>query len=218
MGNRRWTKPCFASWSSPSPNFEPHIPQHYHGSKDSIHNNTVDMQRVRQYERPTGDGSRTLIIHDAAPREGHPADPNAISDPEDRQGEPDERENGPNGPTPRLTLNLQGGGGVKRTRKSGQRVVWKEDVVDNEGCGKKKTKICCIYHRPKRFDESSDESSDGSDCEGHDHDHSHGSSQQAGSSSNATVSTSGTVTSLQRPEPNAYEVQHRHHPRPNPQS
>ncbi|KAK0223551.1 phosphatase inhibitor-domain-containing protein [Armillaria fumosa] len=59
------------------------------------------------------------------------------------------------------------------------RVAWSEDVVDNEGCGKKKSKICCIYHKPRRFDESSDEdsSSDESDSdEGHscgDHSHSH---------------------------------------------
>ncbi|KAI0080935.1 hypothetical protein K474DRAFT_1657096, partial [Panus rudis PR-1116 ss-1] len=39
--------------------------------------------------------------------------------------------------------------------------------------------VCCIYHRPKRFDESSssDESSDESDssCDGHDHSHASGS-------------------------------------------
>ncbi|ORY32821.1 phosphatase inhibitor-domain-containing protein [Naematelia encephala] len=51
-----------------------------------------------------------------------------------------------------------------------QRVVWAEDTVDNEGMGKKKSKICCIYHRPKAFDESSTESdsdaSEPSDSEG----------------------------------------------------
>ncbi|OCF41879.1 hypothetical protein I317_04289 [Kwoniella heveanensis CBS 569] len=41
-----------------------------------------------------------------------------------------------------------------------QRVVWSEETVDNEGMGKKKSKICCIYHKPRAFDESSsDESS-----------------------------------------------------------
>lgn len=38
-------------------------------------------------------------------------------------------------------------------------------MVDNEGMGKKKTKICCIYHRPKQFDESSDEDSSDSDSD-----------------------------------------------------
>ena len=55
-------------------------------------------------------------------------------------------------------------------------VQWREDVVDNEGLGRKRSKgrfsapsmmelllmfaiVCCIYHRPKGVDESSDESS-----------------------------------------------------------
>jgi protein phosphatase 1 regulatory subunit 11 len=84
-------------------------------------------------------------------------------------------------------LRLRGG-----PRRNRQRVVWGEDVVDNEGCGKKKSKsewcasvtgrhslfrlVCCIYHRPRPFDESSDEdSSSGSDsdsaCENGDHCH-----------------------------------------------
>lgn len=36
---------------------------------------------------------------------------------------------------------------------------WREDVVDNEGLGRKKSKVCCIYYRPKAVDESSDDSS-----------------------------------------------------------
>ncbi|KAM0790487.1 hypothetical protein ACM66B_003362 [Microbotryomycetes sp. NB124-2] len=65
---------------------------------------------------------------------------------------------------------LQGGDGdesvaVLRLRGRAmpdQRVRWQQDVVDNEGLGRKKSKICCIYHKPKEFDESSDEScSDG---------------------------------------------------------
>lgn len=49
------------------------------------------------------------------------------------------------------TLRLRGG------PRNGPRVAWDEAVVDNEGLGRKKSKICCIYHRPRRFDESSDE-------------------------------------------------------------
>ncbi|ROT43398.1 hypothetical protein SODALDRAFT_327598 [Sodiomyces alkalinus F11] len=53
-------------------------------------------------------------------------------------------------------------------------VQWAEDVVDNEGLGRKRSKVCCIYHPPKAVDESSDESSSDSsssdepdsDCEG----------------------------------------------------
>ncbi|KAI0035391.1 phosphatase inhibitor-domain-containing protein [Vararia minispora EC-137] len=43
------------------------------------------------------------------------------------------------------------------------RVKWDEGVIDNEGMEKKKSKICCIYHKPKQFDESSDESSSDED-------------------------------------------------------
>ncbi|TIB80058.1 hypothetical protein E3Q22_02176 [Wallemia mellicola] len=44
-------------------------------------------------------------------------------------------------------------------------VRWEEGTVDNENMNKKKSKICCIYHKPKRFDESSDES----DCSDSEH-------------------------------------------------
>lgn len=67
---------------------------------------------------------------------------------------------------PQGVLRLRGG------PRSAPRVTWTEDIVDNEHLGKKKSKICCIYHKPRKFDESSDESSDDdSDCGGHDHDH-----------------------------------------------
>ncbi|KAH6610204.1 hypothetical protein Trco_000224 [Trichoderma cornu-damae] len=55
-------------------------------------------------------------------------------------------------------LRLRGGGNTS----NGRSVQWAEDVVDNEGLGRKSSKVCCIYHRPKGVDESSDESSSGS--------------------------------------------------------
>ncbi|KAH9990705.1 phosphatase inhibitor-domain-containing protein [Russula vinacea] len=58
---------------------------------------------------------------------------------------------------PAGTLRLRGG------PRDGPRVAWDEAVVDNEGLGRKKSKICCIYHRPRRFDESSDEDSSGTE-------------------------------------------------------
>lgn len=50
---------------------------------------------------------------------------------------------------------------------SNRTVTWAEDVVNNEGLGRKSSKVCCIYHRPRGVDESSDESSssDSSDSE-----------------------------------------------------
>ncbi|CAE6515005.1 unnamed protein product [Rhizoctonia solani] len=79
-----------------------------------------------------GDGSRTILVTDSQPIEGN---------------------NTPNAGSPNGILKLRGG------TRSRPRVMWDADVIDNEGCGKKKSKICCIYHKPKRFDESSSESS-----------------------------------------------------------
>ena len=54
---------------------------------------------------------------------------------------------------------------LRATGNTSKRVVWSEETVDNEGMGKKKSKICCIYHKPKAFDESSDESSASDDSD-----------------------------------------------------
>ncbi|KAL4947663.1 phosphatase inhibitor-domain-containing protein [Aspergillus filifer] len=49
-------------------------------------------------------------------------------------------------------------------------IRWSEDVVDNEGMGKKSSKVCCIYHKTRPVGESSSESessdSDSSDSDG----------------------------------------------------
>lgn len=90
------------------------------------------------------------------------------------------------GSTPTVTLRLRGG---PRNRPH---VVWDEDVVDNEGLGRKKSKstfvtaqgenrsktinaaffmyiqVCCIYHKPRGFDESSDEDSSETESEADD--------------------------------------------------
>ncbi|KAF9553744.1 hypothetical protein CPC08DRAFT_217146 [Agrocybe pediades] len=104
------------------------------------------------------------------------------------------------------------------------RVAWNGDVIDNEGCGKKKSKICCIYHKPRRFDESSDESDSDSDldssCSGspahnhanHNRPHNHNPCGHADPSFQQYRSDGGfgLVHTLGRPiesEPNAYEKQ-----------
>ncbi|KAK6006576.1 hypothetical protein QM012_006986 [Aureobasidium pullulans] len=43
-----------------------------------------------------------------------------------------------------------------------RRIQWAEDVIDNEGMGKKSSKVCCIYHKPREAGESSDEDSSSS--------------------------------------------------------
>ncbi|KAH9910128.1 phosphatase inhibitor-domain-containing protein [Epithele typhae] len=143
---------------------------------------------------PTPDGSRTIIVHDDQPREEDEGDV----------------ERAPVG-----ALRLRG---ATRHR---QRVVWREDVVDNEGAGKKKSKICCIYHKPREFDESSSDESSDSDsdsdaddgrarrrCNDHDHgDHDHGHGHGDHGAATRDPSGSGVVHELEDSdsEPNAYE-------------
>ncbi|KAJ6561776.1 phosphatase inhibitor-domain-containing protein [Mycena capillaripes] len=155
-----------------------------------------------------GDGSRTLTITDAAPREDGSADD-------------DSGERAPVG-----ALHLTGG-----TRRTRQRVAWTEDVVDNEGCGRKSSKICCIYHKPKAFDESSDEDSSDSDADSdssvddrarwsrnsgtnrnphqhnHPHPHPHPGPDAGGAAAAQRDPQVSAVTQLEEPvEPNAYEM------------
>ena len=67
--------------------------------------------------------------------------------------------------------------------------------------------VCCIYHKPKRFDESSDEDSDSSDDEHPSHRHGKACSHGHGHSTGERDSDdSSVVVHEERPEPNAYEV------------
>lgn len=45
------------------------------------------------------------------------------------------------------------------TLKLPKKVTWAEDVIDNEHMNKKKSNICCIYHRPKLSPDDPDTSS-----------------------------------------------------------
>lgn len=48
-----------------------------------------------------------------------------------------------------------------------KQVHWSEDTVNNENMGKRKSKICCIYHKPRlNPDDSSSESCDSCDEKG----------------------------------------------------
>ena len=42
-------------------------------------------------------------------------------------------------------------------------ITWDTGVVDNENMGKKSSKCCCIYNKPKAVGESSSESEDSDD-------------------------------------------------------
>ncbi|KAF1960104.1 hypothetical protein CC80DRAFT_284983 [Byssothecium circinans] len=77
--------------------------------------------------------------------------------------------------TPQPVLRLTAPSGTLRLRAESteqRHIQWAEDVVDNEGLGKKSSKgsmkgrklilkrtVCCIYHKPREVSESSDESS-----------------------------------------------------------
>ncbi|CDJ34750.1 uncharacterized protein EMH_0021920 [Eimeria mitis] len=50
-----------------------------------------------------------------------------------------------------------------------KQVAWVEGTLDNEDLGRKSSKVCCIYHKPRAFGESSSSSSSSdSDSEGED--------------------------------------------------
>jgi protein phosphatase 1 regulatory subunit 11 len=106
-------------------------------------------------------------------------------------------------------------------------IRWAEDVVDNEGMGKKSSKVCCIYHKPHEpGDSDSDSSSSSSDSDsddepdlsrarkaggggrkgrdGHGHDHDHGDGD-----CNDKVKGKGKGKE-RKPSPNAYERQPKH--------
>ncbi|KAI4466171.1 succinate--hydroxymethylglutarate coa-transferase [Holotrichia oblita] len=58
-----------------------------------------------------------------------------------------------------------------RKPKTGRKVQWTTETVDNECMNKKKSKCCCIYKKPKEFGESSSSEDDSDDecdhCKGH---------------------------------------------------
>ncbi|KAJ6016697.1 Type 1 phosphatases regulator ypi1 [Penicillium sp. IBT 35674x] len=133
------------------------------------------------------------------------------------------------------TLRLRGEDAPSVTPEpsSSRRIRWSEDVVDNEGMGKKSSKVCCIYHKARPVGESSSESESSSsssdsdsECEtdrrgtrpNHHHSHPRGRGPAGeGSSDQPQDQASGACTQHQhrhrhpqskpkrKPSPNAYE-------------
>ncbi|XP_018020301.1 E3 ubiquitin-protein ligase PPP1R11 [Hyalella azteca] len=68
---------------------------------------------------------------------------------------------------------------LKLTRgpKHQKKVKWTNNTVDNENLGKKKSKCCCVYVKPRNFDESETDESEGEceNCSGHVEKRKHGS-------------------------------------------
>ncbi|OZJ02629.1 hypothetical protein BZG36_03842 [Bifiguratus adelaidae] len=139
--------------------------------------------RVRQFGRPAEYASRTMTIHpEEIGEEGNTSD---------------SHEHG--------ILRLTG----ERTLRPRQ-IQWAENVVDNEGMGKKKSKICCIYHKSHAIGESSDEST----CSSSDSESESGSDKDA-----ARGRDKGKRRRKRDPRqvsPNAYERQPKYTPKNKP--
>ncbi len=60
---------------------------------------------------------------------------------------------------------------LKNPTKSERKVNWAENTVDNEYLNKKKSKCCCVYEKPRSWNESSsedeNEDKDCKNCRGH---------------------------------------------------
>ncbi|OJJ94620.1 hypothetical protein ASPACDRAFT_1877523 [Aspergillus aculeatus ATCC 16872] len=101
-------------------------------------------------------------------------------------------------------------------------IQWRDDVIDNEGMGKKSSKVCCIYHKARPVGESSSES-ESSDSSESDSDSDYGDDGQThrnggrrsrhhmscdhnspGHTSSERPSDTGK-TRRRKPSPNAYE-------------
>ena len=68
--------------------------------------------------------------------------------------------------------NIEKGEKTKPKKLTKKQVSWTQETVDNEGLGKKKSKCCCVYVKPKSFGESDTESEgegedDCKNCSGH---------------------------------------------------
>ncbi|KAI1433208.1 phosphatase inhibitor-domain-containing protein [Xylaria sp. CBS 124048] len=114
---------------------------------------------------------------------------------------------------------------------STRRVQWAENVVNNEGLGRKSSKVCCIYHAPRMAGESSGESSSDSSSSDSDsdsdnnptydprerareqrkaRDQQHGHEREPNHPDNGGQGKrGGKRKSTRRPSPNAYERQPR---------
>ncbi|KAI9486801.1 MAG: phosphatase inhibitor-domain-containing protein [Benjaminiella poitrasii] len=144
--------------------------------------------RMREETPTTGHGSRTLTVNET----------NVQSPSEESSATSDEGEHVG-------VLRLRGDMNTRRQRA----IQWDENVIDNEHMNKKKSKICCIYHKPHAIGESSDESS--SSSSGGDSSNSESESDRPNRFSHGKCSHNHTYKKKRRNprevSPNAYERQ-----------
>ncbi|KAF2625389.1 hypothetical protein BU25DRAFT_412823 [Macroventuria anomochaeta] len=112
------------------------------------------------------------------------------------------------GTRPNPVLRLSAPSGVLHLRaepEERRHIQWAEDVVDNEGMGKKSSKVCCIYHAPREAGESSDESSSDSSS----------SDDSDSEPDNSTARPSRSTRRARKPEQHAHDqdnCEHDHGP------
>ncbi|KAJ0415525.1 phosphatase inhibitor-domain-containing protein [Aspergillus carlsbadensis] len=126
-----------------------------------------------------------------------------------------------------LRLRAEDAPSVDQDSTPARRIRWSEDVVDNEGMGKKSSKVCCIYHKARPVGESSSESessdsdSDSSssdsdqrsgdatskrNCHHYHHNHRDGTQESPGRGrAGCRHSHDSRKTKRRKPSPNAYE-------------
>ncbi|PAA79823.1 hypothetical protein BOX15_Mlig022163g7 [Macrostomum lignano] len=61
-----------------------------------------------------------------------------------------------------VTLHL-----IDNSTQDSRQVQFAQDTVDNEHLGKKKSKCCCVYKKPRKFDPDNPDKSDSEDEDGH---------------------------------------------------
>lgn len=99
---------------------------------------------------------------------------------------------------------------TQKKKKKKPKVRWTEDVVDNEDMNKKKTKICCIFHPQRNFDDGTDsdhshsDSDSSSDSSGDERGGHEGSSRGPDGGNDSKKIVDGVK---KEPIPNAYEYQ-----------
>ncbi|KAF2461638.1 phosphatase inhibitor-domain-containing protein [Lineolata rhizophorae] len=119
-------------------------------------------------------------------------------------------------PNPPVTVTLPSSGRLRlRAEPAARRHIhWADDVIDNEGMGKKSSKVCCIYHKPHPIDESSDEDSSDSDSSDSDSDADDGSARPVGGRRGRNAHRhhdhDGGECKPRKPSPNAYEKMPKH--------
>lgn len=115
-----------------------------------------------------------------------------------------------------VRIRLRGQADAEEEQRPQRRIRWAEGVVNNEGMGKKSSKVCCIYHKPREVGESSsEESSDSSSSDSDSSDNNGGAARPLRQHDSCdhdhddAGGTKRTAKKARKPGSNAYEKQPR---------